>query len=136
MSNLPEKSAPGSTMYWSMSTRIRNVIQSGILNAIKPDGKGVTVVGDDAQSIYSFRAAEVENILGFPDQYMPTAQVITPGNRITGRRNLFWKQPNSLIAEKRAAIPQTSVFQIEAMGARPRYVFRGGWQMPKLEYVG
>ena len=52
-------------------------MQAQILNALKPDGDGVTVVGDDAQSIYSFRAAEVENILGFPDQYMPSAQVIT-----------------------------------------------------------
>jgi len=54
-----------------------NLTQARILDALKPDGRGVTVVGDDAQSIYSFRAAEVENILGFPDRYMPTAQVIT-----------------------------------------------------------
>ena len=33
---------------------------------MKPDGRGVTVVGDDAQSIYSFRAATVRNILDFP----------------------------------------------------------------------
>ena len=31
-----------------------------------PDGRGLTVVGDDAQSIYSFRAATVHNILDFP----------------------------------------------------------------------
>ena len=54
-----------------------NRIQAKIVDALKPDGSGVTVVGDDAQSIYSFRAAEVENILGFPDRYMPSACVIT-----------------------------------------------------------
>ena len=53
-----------------------NVIQADILKALKPDGDGVTVVGDDAQSIYSFRAAEIENILCFPEQYRPTARVV------------------------------------------------------------
>src|SRR5262252_6571080 len=32
-----------------------NRLQASILLALKPDGKGLTVVGDDAQSIYSFR---------------------------------------------------------------------------------
>ena len=36
-----------------------NRLQSQILLKLKPDGRGVTVVGDDAQSIYSFRAATV-----------------------------------------------------------------------------
>src|SRR6266566_6378552 len=42
-----------------------------------PDGKGLTVVGDDAQSIYSFRAATVRNILDFPGEFSPKAEVIT-----------------------------------------------------------
>src|SRR5438128_9493980 len=32
-------------------------------------GRNVTVVGDDAQAIYSFRGASFENILGFPQRY-------------------------------------------------------------------
>ena len=54
-----------------------NLLQAEILRALKPDGRGLTVVGDDAQSIYAFRAAEVQNILGFPTQYEPPAAVVT-----------------------------------------------------------
>jgi DNA helicase-2/ATP-dependent DNA helicase PcrA len=54
-----------------------NRLQASILLALKPDGKGLTVVGDDAQSIYSFRAATVRNILDFPIQFTPPACIIT-----------------------------------------------------------
>ena len=43
---------------------------------MKPDGRGLTVVGDDAQSIYSFRAATVRNILDFPKHFNPPARVV------------------------------------------------------------
>ncbi len=54
-----------------------NRLQSTILMALKPQGHGLTVVGDDAQSIYSFRAATVRNILDFPTQFSPPATIIT-----------------------------------------------------------
>jgi DNA helicase-2/ATP-dependent DNA helicase PcrA len=54
-----------------------NKLQARILLAIKPDGRGVTVVGDDAQSIYSFRAADVRNILDFPKLFTPDARLVT-----------------------------------------------------------
>jgi DNA helicase II / ATP-dependent DNA helicase PcrA len=54
-----------------------NALQAQILLRMKPDGRGLTVVGDDAQSIYSFRAATVRNILDFPKQFTPPARVIT-----------------------------------------------------------
>jgi DNA helicase-2/ATP-dependent DNA helicase PcrA len=54
-----------------------NRLQSTILLALKPRGDGLTVVGDDAQSIYSFRAATVRNILDFPAQFTPPADIIT-----------------------------------------------------------
>src|ERR1700751_2796343 len=44
---------------------------------MKPDGRGLTVVGDDAQSIYSFRAATVRNIFDFPQLFTPPAHIIT-----------------------------------------------------------
>jgi DNA helicase II / ATP-dependent DNA helicase PcrA len=52
-----------------------NVLQAAILQRLKPDGTGLTVVGDDAQSIYSFRAATVRNIIEFPQQFSPPAAV-------------------------------------------------------------
>ena len=54
-----------------------NTLQAEIVRQLKPDGRGVTVVGDDAQAIYSFRAARVGNILSFPQQYSPPATVVT-----------------------------------------------------------
>ena len=54
-----------------------NVLQAGILHGFFPTGEGLTVVGDDAQSIYSFRSASVDNILDFPAQFSPKAKVIS-----------------------------------------------------------
>jgi DNA helicase-2/ATP-dependent DNA helicase PcrA len=54
-----------------------NLLQAAILRALKPDGRGVTVVGDDAQSIYSFRGATVRNILDFPQQFGRPARIVT-----------------------------------------------------------
>jgi DNA helicase-2/ATP-dependent DNA helicase PcrA len=54
-----------------------NRLQASILLALKPKGDGLTVVGDDAQSIYSFRAATVRNILEFPAAFTPPARIVT-----------------------------------------------------------
>jgi DNA helicase II / ATP-dependent DNA helicase PcrA len=53
-----------------------NRLQADILELLCPGGRGLTVVGDDAQSIYSFRAATVRNILEFPQRF-PEARRVT-----------------------------------------------------------
>ena len=49
-----------------------NVVQAEIIRQLASEHGNVLVVGDDAQSIYSFRAAEIRNILGFPQTYADT----------------------------------------------------------------
>jgi DNA helicase-2/ATP-dependent DNA helicase PcrA len=53
-----------------------NLLQARILRGLCRGHANITVVGDDAQSIYSFRGAHFRNILDFP-QHFPDAQVVT-----------------------------------------------------------
>jgi len=77
-----------------------NRLQASILLALKPRGDGLTVVGDDAQSIYSFRAATVRNILDFPHHFSPPAEVVTL------ERNYRSTQP--ILAAANAVIAQAA----------------------------
>ncbi|MFP3898593.1 MAG: ATP-dependent helicase [Dehalococcoidia bacterium] len=53
-----------------------NRIQAKILEGMRRSNKNITVVGDDAQSIYSFRSATVRNMMDFPAQF-PGAKIVT-----------------------------------------------------------
>ena len=87
-----------------------NVLQAEILQRLKPTGEGVTVVGDDAQAIYSFRAATVENIRNFQKQgrttvvleenYRSTQQILDAANALIGKQ----------------------LYSKKKLGAKPRYV--------------
>ena len=46
-----------------------NNLQSRILQLLRKDCTNIAVVGDDAQSIYKFRGANVQNIINFPDLF-------------------------------------------------------------------
>lgn len=73
-----------------------NSLQAEIVSLLRPDGTGVTAVGDDAQAIYSFRSATVRNILdfevAFPDatvlvlerNYRSTQPILDATNAIIG----------------------------------------------------
>ncbi len=94
-----------------------NLLQARILHAMKADGRGLMVVGDDAQSIYAFRAADVGNILEFPKHFDP------PACRVTLEQNYRSVQPvldlaNALIGEGARQYPKTLSAQ-RAGGARP-----------------
>jgi len=53
-----------------------NLMQARILRGMCRTHQNITVVGDDAHSIYSFRGANVRNILDFP-KHFPGAQLVT-----------------------------------------------------------
>jgi DNA helicase-2/ATP-dependent DNA helicase PcrA len=57
-----------------------NALQAEIIYLLSPKGKDLTVVGDDAQSIYAFRAATVRNILDFPKHYDKTTIITLEQN--------------------------------------------------------
>jgi DNA helicase-2/ATP-dependent DNA helicase PcrA len=73
-------------------------LQGDIVHALKPDGSGLTVVGDDAQAIYSFRAAAVENILGFADRFMPKAEIVVLAQNYRSTQQVL-DSANALMAD-------------------------------------
>jgi DNA helicase-2/ATP-dependent DNA helicase PcrA len=97
-----------------------NVLQAEILRGLSPDGRGVTVVGDDAQSIYSFRAAEVENILGFADAFRPPARVVTLEENYRSVQPVL-DAANAVIARGRRQY-RKRLFSRRQSAQRPRYV--------------
>ena len=93
-----------------------NRLQAGILAALRPDGAGVTVVGDDAQAIYSFRAATVENIREFPERFDPHARIVTLEQNYRSTQPVL-DAANALMAE---AGPQYRKDLRSSCGAGPR----------------
>jgi len=101
-----------------------NVLQAEILKQLRPNGSGVTVVGDDAQAIYSFRAATVDNILGFPDRYLAenglAASVITLEENYRSTQGVL-DAANALIAEGTRQYRKV-LRTTRGAGHKPRYV--------------
>ncbi len=73
-----------------------NPSQSQLIEALAGDRQNVCVVGDDDQSIYSFRGATVENILDF-DKTFPAAKVIRLEQNYRSTQNIL-NAANEVIA--------------------------------------
>ena len=69
-----------------------NALQAATLRKLCPEGKGLTVVGDDAQSIYAFRAATMHNILDFPKVF-PAPRPCSSWSRIIAACSRSWMRP-------------------------------------------
>ncbi len=98
-----------------------NRVQASILKRLRPDGRGLFVVGDDAQSIYRFRGADVHNLLDFERHFAPQAR------RITLTINYRSRQPvldtaNALMAEAANTLPKSLRAARGHSGARPALV--------------
>ncbi|MEK7105416.1 MAG: UvrD-helicase domain-containing protein [Patescibacteria group bacterium] len=99
-----------------------NVIQAGIVRNLSSVYGNVLVVGDDAQSIYSFRAAEIQNILKFPDVY---------GNAKVFRLETNYRSTPEILGLANAVIQQNvDQFQKELKAVRP------GLEKPSLVPAG
>jgi DNA helicase-2/ATP-dependent DNA helicase PcrA len=96
-----------------------NKIQAEILCLIAGSNHNLMVVGDDSQSIYSFRGANFRNIMDFPSLF--------PGTRIIGlEENYRSTQPilnltNIIIERAREKFPK-NLFTRKTGGSLPRLV--------------
>jgi DNA helicase-2/ATP-dependent DNA helicase PcrA len=97
-----------------------NKLQADILHALRPDGAGLAVVGDDAQAIYSFRAAAVDNMLGFPDRFVPRAEVVTLAQNYRSTQPVL-DAANALMLEAPRQY-RKHLLAVRGAGVRPRLV--------------
>ncbi len=90
-----------------------NFAQHLIVKKLAERHHRVCVVGDDAQSIYSFRGANIENILRFKENY-PEARIFKLEQNYRSTQNIV-KAANSLIEKNKEQI-QKSVFSQNSEG--------------------
>jgi DNA helicase-2/ATP-dependent DNA helicase PcrA len=109
-----------------------NKLQADILHALKPDGAGLAVVGDDAQAIYAFRAAAVENILGFPDRFKPRAELVTLAQNYRSTQEVL-DVSNAVMAEAPRQY-RKHLLSTRGQGVRPKLVAVDDMQS-QAEYI-
>jgi DNA helicase-2/ATP-dependent DNA helicase PcrA len=93
-----------------------NKIQADFIDTLAAEHRNVMVVGDDAQSIYSWRGANFKNILAFPDRY-PDAQVF--------KIELNYRSVPEILSVANAAIaPNVEQFKKELAATRETKEFK------------
>lgn len=96
-----------------------NAIQYRIVRALAKDHRNLCVVGDDDQSIYAFRGAEVTHILGFEKDW-PNAKVVRLEENYRCRESILILA-NTLIAHNRARHAKV-LRAARPEGATPRFL--------------
>ena len=92
-----------------------NSVQQAIVTLLTKDIQRVCVVGDDAQSIYSFRGANIDNILNFQNEYQDVKLFKLEQNYRSTQ--LIVQAANSLIRRNERQIPK-NVFSKNEHGER------------------
>lgn len=88
-----------------------NRLQADFIDVLAREHKNIMVVGDDAQSIYSWRGANFQNILQFPKRY--------PGAQVYKIETNYRSIPEVLHVANAAIASNTEQFQKELQPARP-----------------
>ena len=91
-----------------------NAAQHRILSQLTKVNSRICVVGDDAQSIYAFRGAKIDNILKFRQQY-PTARLIKLERNYRSTQTIV-NAANCIISHNRHQIEKT-VYSDNAVGS-------------------
>jgi DNA helicase-2/ATP-dependent DNA helicase PcrA len=81
-----------------------NLVQYEIIRKLAAVHRNICVVGDDAQSIYAFRGADISNILNFEKDY-PDLRIIKLEQNYRSTKNIV-DAANSVIAKNKAQLPK------------------------------
>ncbi len=103
-----------------------NHLQSEIVRLLAATHDNVAVVGDDAQSIYSFRGADFRNIMDFPKQFAG-ARIIKLEENYRSTQPIL-NLTNEIIARATESYDKR-LFTRKSVGSRPKLVQAGSEQM-------
>ncbi len=102
-----------------------NRLQNEIVQALSLKHRNLLVVGDDAQSIYSFRAADIQNILNFPKKY-PDAKIFHLDTNYRSSRSIL-ELANASIRNNVQQFPK-QLKSVHGDGERPQLVRVRDWR--------